>query len=223
MRKAIAAAVVAIAALGVAPAGAAQPHWYVNGAKMVEPTTVVSWGSKTIKAEARFSSGIEGELTCRYVNAGVIRNDPERSMFVVGASASYDCEQVGGGTNQCKGWVSMELPEPWLGYELGQLAGGKPYAEALRPSHTLERCHTPREREPTWEARNRESFGVPLRPVWHNGTSALHPSFLEWSGAATGELEAVGTPGEPLAVATVEGEEKVQEYNEQGLVTVKAS
>jgi len=55
-------------------------------------------------------------------------------------------------------------------------------------------------------------------PTVHRGTSATHPTFLEF-GATSGALEAEGSAG--AVQARVEGELKVLGYEEQELIAAR--
>ena len=55
-------------------------------------------------------------------------------------------------------------------------------------------------------------------PVFKRGTSALHPSFLEY-GLGSGELEAEGSA--ETVTGKIEGEVKIPGYDEQELINAK--
>ena len=187
--------VAATALAMLANAAQAAPHYYVNGAKVKEGVantkTTVGWGTLTFK-------GVKGgtpdsKVICHYVIAGTLFY-PTGGMAGEGltqAFASFQCEEE---FSVCPaGTTSRRISAnnlPWH-VQLTEEVVGTIRQETLGFKVTLE-C---------FEAATRTATGpfvVPAsekgqRPALIAGSSALHPSFLEFLCSATGVLEAEGS------------------------------
>jgi hypothetical protein len=208
--------VLAVAAFAVVPVAAqAAPHYYSNGTlNSSEPRQVTAWG--TFALTLTTGSGTGNSAACRAAVAGFVDN-PVGGGAGGGAThlfATYDCfnEKI------CiVGATPVVVPEnlPWTNL-LTEEVTGTIRQETKGVKLTVE-C-----------VKNKviESGGgifVPNgekgpRPKFVNGTSATHPSFLEFDAGA-GELEREGSGG--AQGAKIEAEFKTLGLEEQELIKVK--
>ena len=170
-----------------------------------EPEPLVYWGTTTLKS----SNGTT--VTC-HTAGGDSFDNPAGGVAGVGATeafASWDCEN-----NKCS-FVATIAGEglPW-------------------PSHLTEESRTIRSTSENVKLHSlclngatevsSETYSGSYAPNVHKGTSATHPSFLEWDAKA-GSLtkENAKKELEPSITAKVEGEVKILGYEEQELVATK--
>jgi len=206
----------AIAAFAVLPVAAqAVPHYYSNGTlNSSEPRTVEAWGTITL---ATVKGGVPGSfVVCHNAAAGTELN-PEGGGAGTGATqvfATYDCESEG----ICPAGLSTEvLAEklPWpsvlteevVGTIRAETTGVKVFIECVLAGKV--------------EGGAKFVIGAGekgQRPITKKGTSAVHPSFLEF-GPGSGELEVEGS-GNTVSGKT-EGSVKTQGYNAQEVITTK--
>jgi len=183
-------------------------RWYSDGVLLgTEPTPVISWGTLTLKT----TTGGSGRLTCHTAQAGTVFNPGgggtgEGETAVLGL---FDCEQV----SMCpKGEVlrvAPALPWPMALFAPGGVASLETEAVRLKLA-----CFTGE-----FEESEKTFLGSYTASV-HKGTSALHPSSLEYAtGSPTLEAESEGTGG--AIHAQIEGEVKLLGSEEQELIYAK--
>jgi hypothetical protein len=186
----------------------ALPEWYKNGVRIKERNRVgtISWGTLTLKTVA----GGSGEVTCHTAQAGTVWN-PEDGGAGKGETqvfATYHCEQIG----MC--------PE---GMRVGVAGEALPWPSTLEASGSAIRARTERVKVNIGcFVGEKQVGGVKLvgtnAPNSHGGTSASHPSFLEFD-EESGTLEEEGSGGTVLS--RIEGEVKSLGYSEQELIIAK--
>ena len=185
-------------------AGFPAPHYTSNGAVIgSEEHLVTQWGTLKLQEEG----GEGGEVTCRTASAGVadIRVGGADGVGKTELFAPYHCEStVCPNTTVVAGegltWPS-ELQKEGFTVRV-KSTGVKVKVDCLKEGKSV--------------AKFPRTFAGTIQPINKNGTSALHPAFLEF-GAGSGALE---QEGEPAVKGTIEGESKVLGYEEQELINV---
>jgi hypothetical protein len=175
-------------------------HYRANALLVgAEPVPVVAWGTLALKI-------VGGEVICHTAQAGTIDN-PVGGAVGVGSTqvfATFDCEST---TCPFTRVVTAESL-PWG----SELRGEGPIRSSTTGVKLKSDC------EKGGKSEGSETFVGGNHPVFHTGTSALHPGFLEFDPGA-GALEREGSKGGVLA--KIEGEVKILGYDEEELINVK--
>ncbi len=190
-------------------AGGTPAYWYRNAVKLTAGVRVatISWGTIALKTKSPGS----GEVTCKVAIAGTVWN-PTGTGSGAGETqllAGYDCEQLG----ICPEDASATL-----------LAGSVPWPMALEPEAGAVRASTAHIKLHVACLMAGTEVGAGERligayaPALINGTSALHPSFVEF-GTGAGALEAEASAG--TVQAAVEGEVRLLGYAHEEMLTAR--
>jgi hypothetical protein len=194
--------VLAIAAFAVMPAAAQAmgPYWYKNNQKMPagQQATVLTWGTWTIQTPV-------GVGTCKVSDAEVIENPlnggPGVDHFI--QLSFYSCSSP-----QCPFILTVTPNFPWT-TELFIHPGIWEHIF----NFSLTAVCTP----PSGPPFSYTATGLSLNVSKPNGTSASKPSYLEFLGAESGELES------EIGPVTIVGKDKMMGFEEQELITAKES
>ena len=213
-----------IAALAVgAVAAQATPHVYSNNVIVgTEPKPVIGWGTITL-ALTKPPVDVGTTITCHNAIAGTTDN-PSGGGAGVGAVdvfTTFNCESekncvLGEETRvvaEKLPWVT-KLTEEVVGTIRNETTGVQVDVECLAKSS--EKI----EKEIKFDIGTEPTKEKGQRPSSHNGTSALHPGFLEF-GSGSGELEVVGS--KETITGKTEGEVKLLGYEEQELISTHSS
>ena len=212
-------ALAAVLSLALAGPAIAAPRYMKDGVFLAEGATgktfVQGWG--TLKL---FAVGPDGSYTCRDAEGGYIEN-PVGGGAGVGATELYNsyqctfsaCPSVAIVLAEGLPWPEV-LEEPKAGEIRAKTTGIKQDFQCWETRKAFEKA-----RRGEGELPNAKNvfIGSPT-PKVEQGTSGLHPGFLEF-GPAAGKLEQEGSQG-TIQAETV-GKLKTLGYKEQELISVE--
>jgi hypothetical protein len=192
----------------------ATPHYYSNGALTGSaPRTSIAWGTITLR---NVKGGAVGSfVTCRSAGAGTLLN-PAGGGAGEGLTqvfATFACESEG----FCPAGMSTAVVAeglPWHNVLTEELAG------TIRQETTGIKVFVECLVGEKIESGSRFVTGAAekgLRPTSKNGTSALHPGFVEFA-EGSGELEVEGSGG--TVTRRAEGAIKMLGFDAQELISV---
>jgi hypothetical protein len=214
-----------IGASAVVPvaAQAAGPHVYSNNVIVgSEPKPIIGFGTITL-ALTKPPVDVGTTITCHNATAGTTDNPAGGgpAVAVVDIFATFNCESE---KNCTLGEETRVVAEklPWSSKLTEEVAG------TIRDETTgvqvdiecINKSNEKIEKEIKFDIGSEPTKEKGQRPVSHNGTSALHPGFLEF-GSGSGELEVVGS--KETITGKTEGEVKILGYEEQELISDHSS
>jgi len=196
----------AIVAFAVVPVAAqALPQWTVN--KVLagsEPVAVTGWGTLTL-------TGTAGNITCHNAAGGSIDNVAGEGRGLTQVFSTYDCESTTCPAENSA--TAVELPrKAWPSHLIaGGPTGVRSKTEKVKVTIL---CTT----EEGKKVLGGGTFFGSNEPAVHQGTSALHPGFIEFD-PGSGELEL--EPEGSKVKGKTEGEARTIGYEEQELIGTK--
>jgi len=204
-------------------AAQATPHIYSNNVIVSsEPKPIIGWGTITL-ALTKPPVDVGTTITCHNAIAGTTDNPAGggAAVGVVDVFTTFNCESE---KNCVLGEETRVVAEklPWTNKLTEEVAG------TIRNETTgvqvdvecVAKSGEKIEKEVKFDIGTEPTKEKGQRPVAHNGTSALHPGFLEF-GSGSGELEVVGSK-ETISGKT-EGEVKLLGFEEQELISTHSS
>jgi Right handed beta helix region len=174
------------------------PHFYSNGALVEEeePKPVIEWGVATLKSTAGAT------VTCHYVGGGEVATAGVGTTLTL---ATFDCE-----SSTCPFVASVTAEGlPWP--EHLEMTGGRAERVVTEGVKLHNACFNGAKEESS------EKFSGTPAPISHKGTSALHPSFLEFDTESGNLLK----EGAATVSAKLSGSFKVLGYLGQELISTK--